>query len=515
MLDFLRRHNKTFFLVVTAVVIISFTFWGGYTDSGRGSGMITPEDTAFTLHGEEHDYLEYKRLSQYYQIASRLGLTVLDGRVGFTDALTEFAPRFQAREDVPRDFVFNLILLRHELKENGIRASDAEVKEQFRRLPMFQTNGELDRAKLEGFENFVGMFGMRVSDVYELVRDWLGMQKLIQIVAGNNVPSPNLSRQFYAATCQTIRVATLAFKLEDFKKAAQVTDDEVKKYFDQKKDQFKTPEKRAVSVVFFDSPQGLDKLPSEERIRKNTEFSTAVEDFSNEAFAGGKFDDLARKFAREVKRFPAFTRVEPPEEVKKEQELAMEIFRNNPKTHPVSEPVQVEKGYCFFAVTEVQESKPQELKDATPKIREILVAQKAQESMMKAANDARKKLEDAIKSGKKFEEAAKEAKLEPQDLPEFTPNEPPSDLGSNGNQIASEAQQTPAGSFAKKPLVTDSGVLLVFVKSKELRKRDDSAVLRMRVEESLGMLAQRDVFRAWFDRRREEADVKSNLPDQM
>lgn len=515
MLEFLRRHNKTFFLVVTAVVIISFTFWGGYTKTGSGGGMITPEDTAFTLHGKEHDYAEYKRLSQYYQIAARLGLRVLDGRVDFTDALTEFAPRFRAREDVPRDFVFNLMLLRHELKKNGIHPSDAEVKEQFRRLPMFQTNGEPDRAKLEGFENFIGMYGMRVSDVYDLIRDWLGMQKLIEIVAGNSVPSPHLSKQFYAATCQTVKAATIPFKLEDFRKTAQVTDDEVRKYFDQKKDQFKTPEKRAVSAVFFESPQGLDKLTNEERIKKNTEFSRAVEDFSNEAFAGGKLDDLAKKFAKEVKRFPAFSRAEPPEEVKKEQELAFEIFRNDPKKHPVSEPVQSEKGYWFFTVTEVQESKPQELKEAEPKIRETLVAQKAQEEMMKAANDARKKLEDAIKSGKKLEEAAKEAKLAPQRLPEFTPNEPPQDLGSSGNQIASEAQQTPAGSFSKKPLVTDSGALLVFVESKELRKRDDSASLRARVEESLGMLAQRDVFRAWFDRRRDEADVKSNLPDQM
>ncbi len=514
MLEFLRRHNKTFFLVVTAVVIISFTFWGSTTDTGAQSGMITSDATAFTMHGREYDYADYKRLTQLYQIAASLGLRVLDGRAEFTEALTEFAPRFRANEEVPRDFAFNLTLLRHELKKNGIHASDAEVKDQFRRLPVFQTNGELDRAKLEAFENSIGMFGMRVSDVYELIRDWLGMQKLIQVVAGNNVPSPHLASQFYAATCQTIQAATLPFLLEDFKKTAQVTGEDIKKYFEQKKEQFKTPEKRAVSYVFFDSPQDLDKVSLDERIKKNSEFSRAVEDFSNEAFAGGKFDDLAKKFGKEVKRLAPFARAEVPEELKEKQELVFEIFRNDPKKHPVSEPIQSEKGYYFFAVTEVQEAKPQELKDAEAKVREILIGQKAQEGMMKAANDARARIDEAVKAGKSFEDAAKEAKLEPQALPEFTPADPPKDL-SNGYQIVAEAQQTPAGSFAKKPLVTENGANLVYVKSKELRKREDSAALRGRVEDSLAMLAERDVFRAWFDRRRDESKLKSNLPDEM
>ncbi|MCE9520007.1 MAG: peptidyl-prolyl cis-trans isomerase [Verrucomicrobia bacterium] len=513
MLKFLRRHNKTLFLVVTAIVIISFTFMGSYTKTGNRPGTV--DDLAFTIHGQEHDFAEYNRLSRYYQISQSLRLSLFGGRAGFADSLVNFAPRFKAREEIPRDFVFNLMLLRYELEKNGIHASDAEVKEQFRSLPVFQTNGELDRAKLEGFENSIGIYGMRVSDVYDLIRDWLGLQKLITVVAGNAVPSSYLAKQFYAATCQTIQVATIPFVLENFKKTAEVSDDEIKKYFEQKKDQFKTAEKRAVSFVLFETPQGLDKLTVEERIKKNGEYSKAVEDFSNEGYAGRSLDELAKKHGKEIKSLPAFAQTELPEELKKEQELAYEIFRNDPKKHLVSDPVQSEKGYYFFTVSEVQESKPQELADAQPKIKEILIAQKAQEAMMKAANDARKELGDAIQAGKKFDDAAKEAKLEPQNLPEFTPTEPPKDLGDDGYKITAEAQQTPAGSFSKKLLETDNGVLLVFVKSKELRKREDSATMRVRIDESLAVLAQRELISAWFDRRRDDANVKSNLPDRM
>ena len=49
---------------------------------------------------------------------------------------------------------------------------------------------------------------MRVQDIYGLIRDWVGLQKLTQVVAGNNVPSPHLITQFYTASCQTIQAAT-------------------------------------------------------------------------------------------------------------------------------------------------------------------------------------------------------------------------------------------------------------------------------------------------------------------
>ena len=124
---------------------------------------------------------------------------------------------------------------------------------------------------------------------------------------------------------------------------------------------------------------------------------------------------------------------------------------------------------------------------------------------MKAANDARLKLADAIKAGKKFEEAAKESGLEPQILPEFSPMEPLKDI-SNGNVIAGEAQKTPEGSFTK-PLNTDNGVLLVYVQSKELRKREDSVKARESLGQSLGQFSQNEVFRAWFGKRRDEAQV--------
>ena len=511
MLEFLRRHHKTFWIVVTAVVIIAFTFFGSFNKTGNRGGR-TADDTAIAIYDHEYSYAEIGRLQRNYRVAA--GLMLPGSERYYASDLVNIVNQFRKQEDgrpleiggAPLDFAVNLLVLREELEKNGIRASDAEVKERFKTLSVFQTEGQFDAAKAEAFEGNLGSFGMNVNDVYELLRDWIGYQKLQQLVSGNVVATPDMSNQFYSATRQTIKASSIPFVLESFKKDAQVSDEEIKKYYEEKKEDYKTPEQRAVSYVFFENPKDLDKLPPNDRMTRNNEFGKKVQDFAVESLAeGANFDELAKKFVVEVKKAPAFSFGDMPEDMKKNMTLAFEIFRNNPQTHPVSDAVKAETGYYFFKVTEIKAPQQLELKDAQGKIKETLITQKAQEAMSKAANDARKKLADAIKAGKKFEDAAKEAGLAPQTLPEFSPMEPLKDI-SNGDKIAGETQKTPAGSFTK-PISTDNGLLLVFVQSKELRKNAESAKSRENITRSLSHFSQNEVFRAWFGKRRDEARV--------
>ncbi len=515
MLEFLRRHHKTLWIVVTAVVIIAFTFFGSFTKTGNRGGR-TADDTAIGIYDREYSYAEVGRLQRSYRVAA--GLRLQGSESFYASDLVNIANLFRRQEDsrplemsgAPLDFAINLLVLREELEKNGIRASDAEVKDSFKQIPIFQTEGQFDASKAEAFEGNLGSFGMNVNDVYELLREWIGYQKLRQLVSGNVVATPDMSNQFYSATRQTIKVLSIPFALETFKKDVPVSDEEIKKYYDEKKESYKTPQQRAVSYVFFENLKDLDKLSAEERMNKNNTFGKKVQDFALEsALEGANFDKLAEKSIVEVKKVPAFSFSDMPEDMKKNMTLAFEIFRNDPKTHPVSDPIQTKEGCYFFTVTEIKAPQQQELKDVQDKVKESLIAQKAQENMVKAANDARKKLADDIKAGKKFEDAAKEAGLEPQALPEFSAMEPLKD-NSSGKSIAIEAQKTPAGNFTK-PLTTENGVLLVFVQSKELRKTTDSAKSREEITQTLGHYSQNEIFRAWFGKRRDEANVKPHF----
>lgn len=517
MLEFLRRHHKTFWLVVTAIVIIAFTLFGSFTKTGNRGGR-TADDTAIEIYDQEYSYSEIGRLQRNYQVAARLMLPGTDQY--FASDVVNLECKFRRQEDsrpiemagAPLDFAINLLVLRDEIVKNGIRASDAEVKARFRQLPMFQTEGQFDTEKAEAvIKNNFGSLGMNEGDVYELLRDWIGYLKLHQVVSGNVVATPELSNQFYSATRQTIKVSTIPLTLESFKKDVVLSDDEIKKYYEEKKETFKTLQQRAASYVFFESPKDLDKLPPDQQKTRKEVFNDKVQNFSTKSsLDGANFDELAKDSAVEVKKVPAFNMSELPAEMKNNMSLAHEIFRNDPKTHPVSDYVQVENGYYFFKVTDIKPPEQQELKDAQEKVKETLTAQKAREAMMKSANDARKKLADAVKEGKKFEDAAKEAGLEPQILPEFSPADEPLTKISNGREIATAAQMTPPGSFTKL-LTTDQGVMMVFVQSKELRKNADSVKSREDVGQSLAHFSQREVFRAWFGKRRDEANVKPHF----
>ncbi|CAN5872454.1 hypothetical protein BH11VER1_BH11VER1_32470 [soil metagenome] len=500
MLEFFRKHQGTFWIVITVVVIVSFTFWGGQTQPK--DRKATGSETAFTIYGDTYSFDEMTRLERNYELSMRLGLR------GFSETLSFITQKYQIEGRVPFDFALNLLVLRKELEKNGIRASDAEVKQEFKKMPAFQVNGQFDGTRADYFENELGTIGFRQADLYELLRDWIGLQKLQKVVAANYVAPSFVAKQYYSAGYQTIKVASIPFATETYKATVKVSDEELKKYFDEKKDSFKSLEKRALSYVFLAKPD-VEKLNAEATVKARNDYGVEVNDFAAASIEpNADFDAIAKAKGKEVKKAPLFSLDNPPAELKDDQALLTEMFRNTPATHPVSDPIESSKGYYVFKVTQVEEPKQQEFSTVEGKIRDILIAQKAQEALMKAANDARKQVEDAVKAGKKFEDAAKEAKLSPQMLAEFSPATPLTDL-SNGNEIAAEAEKTPAGQFTK-PLSSENGVILVYVVAKELRKREEGDKAKTGIEKSLSTFNQRNIFRAWFESRRNDAKEDAN-----
>ena len=391
-------------IVITVVVIISFVFFGSTPNDPQRSG---PEDTAFTIYGKDYSFDDLARLQRLYGLSTSLGLTA--GRESWADMLGYLAQRYQTMDRVPIDFAFNLIVLRKELEKNRIYATDSEVKETFRSLPAFQGPNGFDGSRAEFFQNELGSMGFRLNDLYDLLRDWIGFQKLQSLVAGNYVTSGVVSTQLYNSTFQTIKAASVPFALDTYKKSVEVSKEEIQKYFDENKDNYQTSQKRALAYVLFEKPV-VDKLSEEDKVKALNEYGKKVNDFALAAIQpNAKLEDEAKKANIEVKTLPLFAMDAPPEVIKDETALVSAVFRADPTLHKVSDPVDGTKGYYLFTVSDMEAPKPQELANVSDTIKETLAGQKAQEALTKAANDAKLKIEEAVKGGKKFEEAAKEA----------------------------------------------------------------------------------------------------------
>jgi hypothetical protein len=496
MLEFFRKHKGAFLITLTIIIIISFSIWGGW--KGMDEDPYNANARAFTVYGKDYTMAEAQRLSRLEQPIRMLEMYDL-----------YFGLMSIARDETGQqpDFILNTLVLRHEMKKAGIHPDDAAARAELEKLRAFQENGKFSLQRAQMVEQNLGYMGMTGQDLLELMKLKLGLEALQNLVGKNYVPSPFIVEKSYAHQYQTVKLSTISFLRDEFKKNAQVTDEEIQKYFDENKDNYKTPEKRAVSYAFFEEPKDLDKLPLEDRQKAQQEAVKKVIDFSEAASKdGADFAKVAQNLNVAVQNVPLFARTEAPEAIKAESELINAIFRFNKPAGAASDPIKGAKGYYIFTVTQIDEPKPQELAAVRDQIKDTLATQKATEALGKAVNEARTALAEGLKAGKKIEDLAKEKNLTLSPVTDFDPSSPPEGVP-NAYKIAPTAQETPAGELA--PVVdTDDGAMLVFVHAKELRKRDDSAALRKNSEETAASQARDRLFRAWFSRRREEAAIR-------
>lgn len=509
MLEFFRRHKGPFMIAITIIIIVSFSVWGGWTGSGRNAGMLNPNDVAFTLYGRDYSYADMSRLQRTQQLAYSLGMYEL------AFGLPAAAEQIQSTErgGPNYDFVGNLLVLREQALKYGVAASDEDAKKRLETLPLFQKEGKFDPAAASMMEDRLRANGFGTGDLLDLVKDQLVYERLQDLVGANYSPSAQAVTAAYAASQQTIRASAVNLALETFKKKAEVKDDEIRKYFDENKDTYKTAEKRAAVYVVFEKPKADEKKKAEDNAKAQTEYETQVNNFDSQFKApGADINKLVEEFKKAVpalklETIPAFEQATPPETIKSEAAVVKEVFRLALKKGSHSDPVEGAKGYYFLKITDIQEPKQQELKDVKEKIKETLVAQKAQEAIMKAANEARTALVDGLKAGKKLEELTKGKEgWTVEMLPDFTTSNPPPN-NPNGQQIATDAGDTPAGGVTK-PISTEKGVTLVVVNSKELYKREDTVSLKQSEESSQANQMRSELFKAWFGKLRSAAGMK-------
>jgi hypothetical protein len=238
------------------------------------------------------------------------------------------------------DTIISLFVARHLMEQSGIRVSDAEARAALEQLPVLQTNGKFDISRAQMLEENAGAMGFEPGDLLGIMKDTIGLRKLQELVSKSYVASPLAAEKQYASAHHTFKGSKIVFETETFKKAATVTDDEIKKYYEENKDSYKTVEKRAVSYVFFENPKDLDKKPLEERQKAQNAQVERVNAFNKLTATGMKFAEAAKQTKEKVEVVPAFTQAEPPAALKTESELLNLIFARAKDSKTIPEAVE-------------------------------------------------------------------------------------------------------------------------------------------------------------------------------
>ncbi len=459
-------------------------------------------DCVVKVDGKCYRQKEAQKLATNYDIAMRLGM--------YDFAIDLFNTRRKDRD--PTDFIISLITLRNAAEELGIEPTPEEIKQAIPTLPVFQ-QPFVTKEYLEN--NLLGPNGFTDSDLAQLVKDYLSYQKLRELVGSGVQTVPSEVDKFYVQQNQRFDASAIHFNREDFVGKVNLTEEDVKKYYEDNKESLLSEEKRAFNFVKFIPKKLADDATQEAKANAKLDFANAMNriyaDLAEEGtdFVAGanRAKEDNKDFGIEVGQFAAFAPDAAPEAIGKDPAQLGSLFSKALIPGAVTVPFSQEDGsYYVYNLKEVVAPKPLELKDARKQIETVLKNQKSNQLVNDAALAARGKLVEALEGGKKIAAAAKEAGVELVSIPNFSESEPPAGVDDSSLIIGAvsglEANQV--SDVVTKP--GGKGYLLAHVERLQLYKNDDIETEKRAISASRNNEVKRTLFTSWLNQKRREAD---------
>ncbi|MBA3543480.1 MAG: peptidylprolyl isomerase [Chthoniobacterales bacterium] len=509
MITVMRKHHKVLMIIITVLVCISFSWYWNKTDFAQMG-----DATVGKLYDRDVSQVEYQRNARLLRLASQLGMR---------DMVQDLTLGAQNENEAFERFSWNLMVMRHEADQLGIKPTTAEIAATVKSLPAFKGEKGFDLTAYTQFADHVlGSLGFSEAQIEELAGDQIRLDRVKKLLsAGVAIPEAEM-RKGYEEAYAKMDVSVVRFRFDDFTKDVQPSDDEIAKYFEAQKDQLKTDEKRKVKVVEFNLTEEQKKLTGKPRIDVLQKLADQANDFTDALqAAGGDFDKASAKFNLKPKETGDFTQAAPDPLLAGTPTLVQAAF-SLMKEAPNSEAVQTTDGFMVEHLVNIEPARPLTPEEARPKIVESLKKQGVRTMVAAKATEAAQKMRDAIQSGKTAEAAAAEAGLKAEKLPAFAlVDTPPGETPAPKPDAKAEAPDIPyikqAASKLEPKSVSDyvgtpQGGLLVVVEKRETLGPAEFEKARGALEkQALGSKSQ-VVFYEWLREQRRAAGVQEKAP---
>jgi len=248
MLSTMREKTKVVMVILAVAFVGWLVFDVGMGVSGRGKSN-SPD--LGSVNGTPIRYTDYM---EAYRVASEQARAQNPGEALTLEDQT-------ALEDAAFNSLVQSALLRDEYRRRDINVTDREIVEAVRRFPPpeiqqapdFQTDGRFDPAKYERFlatpNAGTREFLIQLESRY---REELPRYKLLEQITGDIYPSDAKLWQIYRDTHDSITVRMLLVHpgaTVPGAAAPTVTDDEVRRYYDGHRDDFRRPSRAYTSFV--------------------------------------------------------------------------------------------------------------------------------------------------------------------------------------------------------------------------------------------------------------------------
>jgi peptidyl-prolyl cis-trans isomerase D len=485
-------------LLVTVLVIISFVWFYNYNKDPYANTA-----TVGVIYGRRVTMVEFKRGLRLFDVARNLMLF---------DLLQTLVGQAQSLEQARENFVWNSLVIQHAADQLAITATDEEVIADIQKLPAFQTSGVYDSSKYNMFiERVLAPNGMTALQLEDLVRDHLRLQKLKGLLGTSVTATPAEVRDAFERLHTKTELSVVRLKYDDFKAAVKLTEEDLKKAFEEQKATLKSDELRKVKFVAFVLPaeDKEKKLAPKERMEEMQKLADKAEQFTVAMTEkDAKFEEVAKKFGVEVKESAPFSMHEAPEELGKSDDVAQTTFERLTMEQPNSDAVTTEQGYYVLQLTGITPSQPMTYEEAKPKLENRMKEERAQEAMTLKAAEIRQKIDPELKAGKSFADATAAIGVTAEKIPAFSFAEPPPGITPELRMIMSQSAEL-AENETSPPIPTQDGTALVHVDKRQPVDETKFTAEKNTLAQNLSRSKRDSVFEQWLKTQRDAAGVST------
>jgi len=240
MMDSLRTAANSLVLkIIFGIIIVSFILTGvsGYLIGGSANYAAKVNDQEISRGQFENAFAgERNRMQQ------QLG-----------DQFSELAANEGYMKNLRQQTLNRLIdeaLLDQYAREIGLSISDDQVKKAIFSTPAFQNNGKFDNTR---YNAIVNQMGMTPDQYAQALRNQLTTQQLINAVVGTDFMLKGEADELATLVSQQRVVREATFDVNALAANQQASDEEVKSYYEQNKNNFTSPEQFRVSYIKLDA----------------------------------------------------------------------------------------------------------------------------------------------------------------------------------------------------------------------------------------------------------------------
>ncbi len=393
MLKILRKKgiSKKILWILAVVIIISFGFLGtaylfndiSLNDAGKifGRRISRNQFLESYLHTRNQAILRYGE--EFFKIEPYLNL----------DQET-----------------WDRLILLHEAKRRRIKVSDEEVIRTIAQYPFFERNNRFD--KLLYHDILRNVFRCKPRDFEEGVRETIAFSKLYGQQTSGVMASDEELWEEYKKRNAKVQVSYLLFSPEDFKNESSVSDEEIRKYYEEHKTVFLMPDTINVEYISL-------AYPEDASTEQKSEAESKTHLIQQELKANPDLKSVGEKYGVDVQESGLFSHEQPNLKIGWSYELLQKAFEL--EKNELSDPIETPQGYYILKVKEKNPAHIAEFPEIQEKIKETILLKKAREIARTKAQKSLKALKEASLSNPKkaFEQIGESLNIPIQQTPLF------------------------------------------------------------------------------------------------